>query len=333
MKIAIITDAWHPQVNGVVRTLDTTGKYLQQLGHQVRYVTPLDFNTIPCPSYPQIRLALRPFSGVARRLDEFLPDAIHIATEGPLGHAARRYCRRRDLPFTTSFHTQFPEYLRLRLPIPISWSYAYLRRFHARAERTFVPTNSQRDLLVHWRFQNLRVWSRGVDTDIFHPQEAHDYDLPGPIMVYMGRVAVEKNIEAFLDLDISGTKVVIGDGPDFEKLQQQYSGVHFTGEKYDRELAQFVAGGDVFVFPSRRDTFGLVLLEAMACGLPVAGYPVQGPVDVIDNGVSGVLDEDISAAIKGALKLKPEDCLAHARAYSWQNCTASFESFLAPIKR
>lgn len=333
MKIIIVTDAWHPQVNGVVRTLDTTGQYLRKLGHDVRFITPQDFKTIPCPTYPQIRLAVFPARGVRQLLDEFLPDAIHIATEGPLGHAAHKYCCSRGLPFTTSFHTQFPEYVRLRAPVPIAWSYAYLRRFHGKAERTFVPTHSQRELLEKWRFRNLRLWSRGVDMETFNPQDAVEYDLPGPIMMYMGRVAVEKNIEAFLDLDLPGSKVVIGDGPDFEKLVAAYPDVHFTGAKFGRELARHVAGGDVFVFPSKTDTFGLVLLEAMACGLPVAAYPVQGPVDVINDGVSGVLDEDLGSAIKAALRLSSEDCLVHARSYSWENCTASFESYLAPINR
>ncbi|MEM7466041.1 MAG: glycosyltransferase family 1 protein [Pseudomonadota bacterium] len=333
MKIVIVTDAWHPQVNGVVRTLDTTGQYLRKLGHEVHYISPQDFKTIPCPTYPQIRLALFPARRVKLILDELLPDAIHIATEGPIGHAAHKYCRSRRLPFTTAFHTQFPEYVRMRAPIPIAWSYAYLRRFHSKAQRTFVPTNSQRDLLEDWRFNNLRVWSRGVETEIFHPEDPVKYELPGPIMIYMGRVAVEKNIEAFLDLKLNGSKVVIGDGPDYDKLVGAYPDVHFVGAKFGRELAQHVAGGDVFVFPSRTDTFGLVMLEAMACGLPVAAYPVQGPTDVVDNGASGVLDENLRRAIEKALTLNSDDCLKHAHCYSWESCTAAFESYLAPIER
>ena len=331
MKIVIVTDAWHPQVNGVVRTLDSTGQYLRKLGHQVKYLTPQDFRTIPCPTYPQIRLAVFAARGVRRFLDDCAPDAIHIATEGPLGHAAHNYCCSRGLPFTTSFHSQFPEYVRLRAPVPIAWTYAYLRRFHGKAQSTFVPTDSQRRLLEKWRFRNLRLWSRGVDMDTFKPDDAVEYDLPGPIMIYMGRVAVEKNIDAFLGLDLPGSKIVIGDGPDYEKLMTGYPDVHFLGAKFGRDLARHVAGGDVFVFPSKTDTFGLVLLEAMACGLPVAAYPVQGPLDVINNGVSGILSDDLGQAIKEALKLKRNDCLIHARSYSWENCTASFASFLAPI--
>ena len=331
MKIAIVTDAWHPQVNGVVRTLDTTREYLGKLGHEVRVLSPQDFKTVPCPTYPEIRLALFPSKGVKAFLTEFAPDAIHIATEGPVGQAAHRYCRKNDKLFTTSYHTQFPEYLRLRAPIPLSWTYAYLRWFHHKAVRTFVPTNSQRELLEHWRFKNLRVWARGVDHTIFKPDDAVKYDLPGPVMIYMGRVAVEKNIEAFLDLNLPGSKVVIGDGPDYKKLIEKYADVHFLGAKFGRELAQHVAGGDVFVFPSRTDTFGLVLLEAMACGLPVAAYPVQGPIDVINQGVSGILDEDLARGIDAALLLNKNDCIAHSKEYSWENCTASFESYLAPM--
>ena len=331
MKIAIVTDAWHPQVNGVVRTLDTTGQHLRHLGHEVLFVSPEDFRTVPCPTYPQIRLAVFPRTGVGRRLSAFAPDAIHIATEGPLGHAAHHYCRKRKLPFTTSFHTQFPEYVRLRAPIPTAWSYAYLRRFHSKAARTFVPTESQHNLLQRWGFQNLRIWSRGVDSKVFNPEDPVDYGLPKPVMMYMGRVAVEKNIEAFLDVDATGSKVVVGDGPDFDKLVGRYSDVTFVGAKFGRELARHVAGGDVFVFPSRTDTFGLVLLEAMACGLPVAAFPVIGPRDVIEHGVSGVLDEDLGSAIQGALRLPRNAAIAHARNYSWDSCTNTFFDNLAPI--
>lgn len=333
MKIAIVTDAWHPQVNGVVRSLDATGKYLRTFGHEVRYLTPGDFKTLPCPTYPQIRLAVFPAKGVRRWLEDYLPDAIHIATEGPLGHAAHNYCCLRGLPFTTSFHTQFPEYVRLRVPIPLAWTYAYLRRFHNKAVRTLVATNSQRDILEHWRFKDLRIWSRGVDTSIFRPDNPIRYDLPRPIYLYMGRVAVEKNIEAFLDLDLPGSKVVVGDGPDYPKLRDIYPQVHFVGAKFGRELAKHVAGGDVFVFPSRTDTFGLVLLEAMACGLPVAAYPVQGPIDVIIDGVSGVLSENLGQAIDKALTLNPQHCIQQAKSYSWENCSRRFESYLEPIVR
>ncbi|MEM7541063.1 MAG: glycosyltransferase family 1 protein [Pseudomonadota bacterium] len=332
MRIAIVTDAWYPQVNGVVRTLSTTGRYLEMQGHTVYFVNPQEFQTIPCPTYPEIRLAIVLGSGIARRLDYFQAEAIHIATEGPLGHATRRYCVHRKLPFTTSFHTQFPEYINLRAPVPIGWSYAYLRRFHARAARTLVPTESQKLKLKSWRFQNLKIWARGVDTSIFKPGNPKIFDLPRPIHMYMGRVAVEKNIEAFLDLELDGSKVLVGDGPDFDQLKLRYQGAHFLGAKFGHELAAHLAGADVFVFPSRTDTFGLVLLEAMACGLPVAGYPVQGPVDVVAEGVSGCLDEDLGKAIRGALKLKRQDCVEHAQRFSWDSNTRHFASCLAPFK-
>ncbi|MBI4692444.1 MAG: glycosyltransferase family 1 protein [Gammaproteobacteria bacterium] len=333
MRIAIITDAWHPQVNGVVRTLDTTRQWLARRGHDVRVITPDGFRTVPCPTYPSIRLAVLPGAKVRAALDAFVPEAIHIATEGPLGQAAHRYCARRGLPFTTSFHTQFPEYLRLRAPVPVAWTYAWLRRFHARAARTLVPTPTQLAKLEARGFANLRLWSRGVDTDIFNPHEAVVYDWPRPIVVYMGRVAIEKNIEAFLEASIPGTKLVIGDGPDLERLRARHPECRFLGAKSGRDLARHVAGGDVFVFPSRTDTFGLVLLEAMACGLPVAAYPVQGPLDVVADGVTGCLGENLATAIARALSMRPSDCIEHAARYTWAACTAAFEGHLAPIVR
>ena len=333
MRIVIVTDAWHPQVNGVVRTLDTTGENLSRLGHKVRMITPEAFRTVPCPTYPSIRLAVWPGTKVRRTLRELKPQAIHIATEGPLGHAARRYCIDHKLPFTTSFHTQFPEYIRLRAPLPIAWSYAYVRRFHAAAVRTMVPTATQRDKLAARGFRNLCLWARGVDLQIFNPTNPVVWQFPRPVAVYIGRVAVEKNIEAFLTADGVPTKVVIGEGPDLERLRARFPQVHFLGAKHGRELAQHLAAGDVFVFPSRTDTFGLVLLEAMACGLPVAAYPVQGPLDVVKQGFCGVLDENLSAAIQGALRLARADCVAHAARYSWAACTADFASYLAPINR
>lgn len=331
MRIAIVTDAWSPQVNGVVRTLEATATCLDRLGHQVLPITPQTFRTVPCPTYPSIRLALWPGRGVSRMLDQFAPQAIHIATEGPLGHAARRYCGGRGLPFTTSFHTQFPEYLRLRAPVPLAWSYAYLRYFHGAAARTLVPTATQRDKLTARGFVNLHLWARGVDLNIFRADAPVAWDYPRPIAIYMGRIAVEKNLEAFLDLPGIATKIIIGDGPDLARLRSRYPHCHFLGARYGRELAQHLAGGDVFVFPSRTDTFGLVLLEAMACGLPVAAYPVQGPFDVVANGVSGVLDEDLGRAVNGALSLSRADCVAHAERFSWDTCSADFASYLAPI--
>lgn len=328
MRIVIVTDAWEPQVNGVVRTLKQTRKCLGQMGNEVHFVTPQDFKTIPCPSYPSIRLAVLPGRRVKKLLNELNANAVHIATEGPLGIAARRWCLRNKVNFTTSYHTQFPEYVRLRAPIPLSWTYAWLRRFHGKAVRTLVPTRSQQQRLLEWGFEHVEVWGRGVDTDIFTPDNPQRLDLPGPMLFNMGRVAVEKNIEAFLDLDVPGSKVVVGDGPDLEALQQKYPDVLFTGAKFGKELASFVAAADVFVFPSKTDTFGLVLLEAMACGVPVAAYPVTGPADVVQDGVTGSLNDDLSRAVLAAQTIDPKACIAYARKNSWQACSQVFAGYM-----
>ncbi len=330
MKISIVTDAWAPQINGVVTTLEKMGEELNKAGNDVRYITPEYFKTFPCPSYPSIRLAIFPDSKVAAMLADFQPDAVHIATEGPLGHAARKYCIRTGLKFTTSYHTQFPEYVRLRAPIPIGWTYRYLKRFHDRAERTMVPTPSQKQKLDERNFSNVVVWSRGVDTDLFHPRDKTFIDAERPVSMYMGRVAVEKNIEAFLDLDLPGTKYIVGDGPDLAEMKKKYPDVVFTGFKRGIELAQYLAAADVFVFPSLTDTFGLVMLEAMACGVPVAAFPVTGPVDVVKQRVTGVLDDDLQKAVAGALKLNPQDCIDYARQNSWAQCAELFFNQLEP---
>jgi glycosyltransferase involved in cell wall biosynthesis len=331
MRIAIATDAWRPQVNGVVRTYECAGAELERLGHEVLFINPDGHLTVPCPSYPSIRLAVWPRRRIANQIREFAPDAIHIATEGPLGHAVRRYCLRQGLPFTTSFHTQFPEYIRMRAPVPIDWSYAYVRRFHAPARATLVPTESQRRRLQARGFRNVVLWSRGVDTMVFKPGRHDALGMTRPIFMYMGRVAVEKNVEAFLALDLPGSKVVVGDGPDLAKLAQRYPAVRFTGFKFGEELARHLAAADVFVFPSLTDTFGIVLLEAMACGVPVAAFPVTGPIDVVRQGVTGVLDADLRRAALAALELDPEDCIEYARAHSWQRCAEALLGYLAPI--
>ena len=328
MKIVIVTDAWEPQVNGVVRTLKQTRHCLQELGHDVEMITPREFKTVPCPSYPSIRLALFPSRHIAKRLHAANANAIHIATEGPLGMAARRWCLRHKVKFTTSYHTQFPEYLRLRAPIPLSWSYAWLRRFHSKAVHTLVPTPSQRQRLIDRGFHHVAVWGRGVDTQVFTPEEPKILDLPRPILLNMGRVAVEKNIEAFLDADVEGSKVVVGDGPDLAILQKRYPNVLFTGAKFGKELAAYVAAADVFVFPSKTDTFGLVILEAMACGVPVAAYPVTGPADIIIEGKTGSMNEDLSTAIDAAKTLDPADCLAYAQQHSWLASTWIFSRYM-----
>lgn len=328
MRIAIATDAWKPQTNGVVTTLGTTKHILEQLGHQVLLLTPEPFKTVPLPSYPDIRLALFPYRGLARMLDEFAPEVVHIATEGPVGLAVRRYCRRHRLKFTTSYHTQFPEYLRLRLPVPLSLSYTYFKWFHKPAQRTMVPTPSMQQRLVEHGFNNVVVWSRGVDVHMFRPYGREALDGERPIFIYAGRVAVEKNIEAFLSLDLPGSKVVVGDGPDRQMLENKYPGVRFTGFRFGEELARTVAAADVFVFPSLTDTFGLVMLEAMACGLPVAAFPVTGPADVVIDGVTGCLDDDLHRAALRALDIDPQNPRDYSLSHSWHEATGQFLSFL-----
>jgi 1,2-diacylglycerol 3-alpha-glucosyltransferase/glucuronosyltransferase len=330
MKIAIATDAWAPQINGVVTTLEKMGEELTQLGNQVMYITPEGFNTFPCPSYPSIRLAMFPNNKVTNMLDEYKPDAIHIATEGPLGHAARKYCVKNDLKFTTSYHTQFPEYVRLRAPIPVSWTYRFLRNFHGNAVRTMVPTPSQQQRLINAKFSDVVVWTRGVDINLFHPRSKEFISDSRPISMYMGRVAVEKNIEAFLKIDLPGTKYIIGDGPDLEELKKKYPDAKFTGFKRGEELATYLAAADVFVFPSLTDTYGLVMLEAMACGVPVAAFPVTGPIDVIVQGKTGVYDNDLEKAVLAALKLNPDDCTEFAKNNSWRNSAETFLNHLVP---
>lgn len=329
MRIAIVTDAWHPQTNGVVRSLEQTARQLQLRQHEVRMITPEGHRTVALPTYRDIPLAVFPGRRVRRQLREFAPQAIHIATEGPLGHAARAWCVRHGQRFTTSFHTQFPEYIRLRAPVPLAWSYAYLRRFHGRAERTMVATPSMARQLRQWGFKRLAFWSRGVDTDLFRPREKAFLDAPRPISLYAGRVAVEKNLEAFLQLELPGTKYVVGDGPDRLGLQARFPEVRFTGFQFGEPLARFMAAADVFVFPSRTDTFGLVMLEAMACAVPVAAFPVTGPVDVVQEGVTGALDEDLGEAVRRALSLPGEPCRGYALAHSWAACSAQFLGNLA----
>lgn len=333
MKIAIVTDAWFPQTNGVVKTLSITCERLRALGHDVCVIEPSLFRTFPCPTYPEIRLAWFPARRMDRLLQEFEPDALHIATEGTLGAAARKWCLRRRMKFTTSYHTQFPEYLRARVPIPLSFSYAHLRRFHGAAVRTMVATPTFERQLEARGFRNIVRWTRGVDVEQFKPHDKNYLKLPRPIAIYVGRVAVEKNIEAFLEFEWSGTKVVVGDGPERKELETRFSNAKFVGYKYGEELAKHVAAADVFVFPSRTDTFGLVLLEAMACGVPVAAYPVTGPIDVVQQGVTGVLDGDLCKAANAALQLDSKRCRAHALENTWEVATQQFLSNLEPQGR
>ncbi len=328
MKIAVITDAWYPQTNGVVTTLTRTKECLEKMSHEVLFITPQMFKTIPLPTYPDIRLSLFPSNKVFKLLDEFEPNCIHIATEGTLGMAAKKYCKKRKIKHTTAYHTQFPYYVRMRVPIPISVSYAFLRRLHRSSERIMVPTESQRQELLKWGFKNVVIWTRGVDTELFHVGNKNHLNDARPISIYFGRVAVEKNINDFLDMDIPGTKYVVGGGPDLEMLKQKYPDVMFTGFKYGEELVKLIQSSDVFVFPSKTDTFGLVMLEAMACGLPVAAYPVTGPVDVVQNGITGVLDNDLKTATMQALELDPKDARAFAETRSWMAASEQFYGHL-----
>lgn len=333
LRVLIVSDAWHPQVNGVVRTLATVAEELTRRGDVVEVIGPDRFRTIPMPSYPEIRLALFPGLTLGRMVDAFRPEAVHIATEGPLGYAMRGLCLKRGWPFTTSFHTKFPDYLHARTRLPPRFAWAMLRRFHESGQGTFAATASLREELAAQRFTKVVPWTRGVDLELFRPdpgREALWPGLPRPIFLYAGRVAVEKNIEAFLALDLPGTKVVVGDGPQRASLERRFPAAHFAGWRRGEALAEAYAGADVMVFPSRTDTFGLVLLESMACGTPVAAYPVTGPRDVVVPG-TGVLDEDLGAASLAALSADRMACRAHAELYSWPACAAAFRERLVLI--
>ncbi|HKW53677.1 MAG TPA: glycosyltransferase family 1 protein [Stellaceae bacterium] len=332
MRIALVSDAWAPQVNGVVRTLTALIGELGGRGHQVTTITPDLFRTVPCPTYPEIRLALRPAGRIARLLDAAQPDAIHISTEGPLGFAARRHCLRRGWGFTTAFHTRFPEYVAARFAVPAAWSYALMRRFHARSKGVMVATETVRRELALRGFRRLTSWNRGVDAELYQPARRDDFlGLPRPIFLSVGRVAVEKNFAAFLALDLPGSKVVVGDGPMLDKLHRQYPETHFLGRQVGTDLARLYASVDVFVFPSRTDTFGLVLLEALASGVPVAAYPVPGPLDVVADSGAGVLDEDLGRAALAALDIPRERCRAHALRFTWAASADQFVDNLWPL--
>jgi glycosyltransferase involved in cell wall biosynthesis len=328
MRIAIVTDAWSPQVNGVVRTLTRTVEVLADLGEEPVVIGPDRFRTLPLPSYPEIRVVVFPGRRVGRLLEELRPAAVHVATEGPLGLAARAWCRRTGRGFTTSYHTRFPEYLRLRAPVPVAWSYAYLRWFHRPATRTLVATPSMATELSARGFRHLAPWGRGVDLDLFRLRDKGFLQDARPIYAYVGRVAVEKSVEDFLAAPILGTKYVIGDGPALPTLRRRYPEARFTGYRVGEDLARHVAAADVMVFPSRTDTFGLVLLEAMACGVPVAAYPVPGPLDLVRNGENGWLDEDLAAAASKALAVDPGRCRRFAERFSWRQAG---EQFLAAL--
>jgi glycosyltransferase involved in cell wall biosynthesis len=335
--VLIVTDAWHPQINGVVRSLERVTEIMTARGIEVKFLTPLEFATVPFPGYSEIRLSMTTQWTINRKIDEAKPDAIHIATEGPLGYGARHYCMKRKLEFSTSYHTQFPEYLRARLPIPTRWTYPILIRFHRPAKYCLVPTQSVADRLTSMGFRNTVIWDRGVDTALFHParrvESGPDFPWPRPYFLYVGRVAVEKNIEQFLKLDLPGTKIVVGEGPSRKALTAAYPGVQFVGPKQGEELAKYYASADCFVFPSRTDTFGLVLLESLAAGTPVAAFPVTGPIDVVGRSDVAVLDEDLRAAALSALQIPRDKCRAYAAQFSWAHSTDQFMQYLPEIVR
>lgn len=362
MRIMIVTDAWAPQVNGVVRTLMNTRAQLMSLGNEVSMVTPDQFKTFPCPTYPEIQLAWRPAAKMQSLIEQFNPDCLHIATEGPLGWAARAYALRSNRPFTTAYHTKFPEYVKARFGIPLWFTYAIIRHFHKPSESVMVATPSVENSLSQYGFRNIKRWSRGVDLARFtlQNQEQESTEFSGmfglktasakplsaragqfaadwwqpikrPVFLFAGRVAVEKNIEAFLKLDLPGEKWVAGDGPQRAKLEAKYPDVKWLGMLDQDSLAQAYQQADVFVFPSLTDTFGLVLLEAMACGLPVAAYPVTGPLDVVGNSGAGVLDEDLYIACIQALDIPKEKARQHAERFSWPAASQQFLNNLKPI--
>ncbi len=333
-RILIISDAWRPQINGVVRTLSTVAGELAQMGHTVEVVGPDRFRTIPCPTYPDIRLSVLPSRKLAGIIEAFSPDAMHVATEGPLGLAAAGWARAHGVPFTTAFHTRFPEYVQARFGLPPDLLYAWLRRFHNRGRGIMVATASLRAELAERGFNNIRAWSRGVNLDLFKPSPAEEWNFPRPIFCYVGRLAVEKNIFAFLDLDLPGSKVVVGGGPQLPQLQRRYPAVHFAGMRHGEALARAYAGADVFVFPSLTDTFGLVVLESLACGTPVAAFDVTGPKDVLAGaaGMIGAVDADLRAAALRALEGDRAACRAHAERFSWRACADLFLSHLVAIR-
>lgn len=337
MRIMLVTDAWEPQVNGVVRTLSRVIEECQAMGHEFEIVSPADgFKTVPLPTYSEIRLAIGAKREIQRRFEDFEPEAVHIATEGTLGLAAREICLRQKFPYTTSYHTRFPEYVSARFPVPTSWGYSFMRWFHKYSGKVMVATPSMREELEAHRFKNVVAWSRGVDTELFHPSRRSEDQGPyagmeKPIFLNVGRVAVEKNIEAFVELDLPGTMVVVGDGPQREELEKKYPHVHFAGAKFGEELATYFANADVFVFPSLTDTFGLVILEAMATGTPVAGYPAPGPKDIIPGSNAGAVDEDLKTATLACLELNRETCRTYAEGYSWTACAEAFVNNLDPL--
>ena len=335
MRILLATDAWEPQINGVVRTLSRTVDELRAMGHEVDIIEPGQFKTVPLPTYSEIKLAVGCYSAIQDRLKEFEPEAIHIATEGPIGLTCRRICLEWKLPFTTSYHTRFPEYVSARLPVPVGAGYAYMKWFHKPSGRVMVATITMREELERHGFRKLALWSKGVDTEMFRPHETQVFEgLARPIWLYVGRIAVEKNLESFLALDLPGAKVLVGGGPQKEELQVRYPGAVFPGWKSGQELADCYAASDVFVFPSLTDTFGLVMLEAMASGTPVAGFPAPGPVDIIPGSGAGALANEAAGGLRqaclDALEIDRGAVRTFAERFSWRACAEEFVRNLEP---
>ncbi len=334
-RLLVVTDAWYPQINGVVRSLDQTAKHLRDMGIAVSFITPSDFKSFPMPGYSEIPLALATKGKLAKMLEGYAFDSLHLATEGPLGWAARALALEKKWQFTTSLHTKFPEYLHKRTRIPVTWSYAMLRKFHNQAASTLVTTQSQKDELARYGITNTRVWLRGVDTEMFRPDGARSplisEEWPRPLWLNVGRLAVEKNIEAFLQLDLPGTKVVVGSGPEHQRLMAKFPQVKFLGAHQGHDLATIYRSCDCFVFPSLTDTFGLVIVEALASGLPVAAHPVTGPNDIITDPVAGTLDWDLQQACLSAQTLDPRDARQHALGFTWQACTERFRDALVSL--
>ena len=334
MRIAIVTDAWLPQVNGVVRTLQSVRGELAALGHEVELISPDQFGSLPCPTYPEIRLAVARATTVGRRIEAFVPDAIHLATEGPLCLSARRWCLRNQIPFTTAYHTHFPDYVAKRTGLPAAWVWRYIRWFHGPAQAVLVSTRTVRESLRAHGIAQVRHWGRGVDLACFNPETQAPEAFAGltrPVQLYVGRVAVEKNLEAFLATSHPGTKVIVGDGPARTHLENSYPDAHFLGALSGSNLAAAYANADVFVFPSRTDTFGLVIIEALACGTPVAAYPVTGPVDIL-SAETGAMRENLEEAIAAALQLDRDVCAAYGRSFTWEASARQFLDGLAPFE-
>lgn len=334
LRIAIVSDAYYPHISGVARSIEATKHELEKRGHEVLVIAPRDYRfKIPMPKYNEIKLVVAPYRKLKKKLDAFQPDSIHISVEGPLGMAARKYAKKRKMHYTTAYHTRFPEYAKIYAGIPLSFTYAYARHFHDSAAKVMVAAESLKKDLEEWGFKNLVLWPRGVDTELFTPDDP--LDLPGkrPIFMYMGRIAAEKNLDAFLKLDLPGTKYVVGDGPDRKRLGKKYPDAVFVGYKFGKELAQHLAAADVFVFPSLTDTLGLVMLEANACGTPIATFPSQASSAVVKQGVNGIVSEDLKEACMKALNLSREACRKHALEFGWEKPADLFLENLVPAKK